>query len=648
MGDIENGFRFGDWQAFPSRNLLRGRDGEVRLEPKVMRVLECLASHAGQVVERDALLESVWEGRSFSDEPLSRCIFELRRALGDSRSDPTYIETIPKRGYRLIAPVEPLSQEAVAAAEAGAANAGRRFTPAAVLGFGALVALVLIGLVMFENFRAPPGASVPEIEVQSPQVVGITTRKDASVYSIAVLPFANFSSDPEQEYFSDGLSEEILNLLAKVPSLKVIGRSSSFAFKGKNEDLRDIGEALGVKTVLEGSVRRSGDRLRITAQLIDVADGSEIWSESYDRTMTDVFAIQDDVAAAIIEALQMHVGVAPPRRHPTDNMEAYARYLQARALFVDETDVAGSEEVLLEALELDPEFAEAYELQARIYWNYHDQARAMNAAERALGINPDLVLAEAVFRQARDGTHLAGIEAFEQAVKRQPNDPLLLQALIWNLTQVGYFEDALVLAQRWTDIDPLSYWAYKTLANVQFAVGRPDDANTSLDIWSRLSGRNPAWMRGAQSLLDGRYENAIAYFEDYLESRDHPDASWVRELVTEAADGSATYNDLRRQIVIRESGPDVAATHQIDFTIWYLAFGFLDEYFDELLTRDPNDLRWAMADIWLYNGMSNWRSGFTAHPRFLEVAESMGLTKIWDKRGPPNMCEKIGDQWVCV
>ena len=121
--------------------------------------------------------------------------------------------------------------------------------------------------------------------------------------SIAVLPFVNMSSDPEQEYFSDGLSEEILNLLAKIPELKVIGRTSSFAFKGQNQDLRGIGQALGVNTVLEGSVRKSGERVRITAQLIDVSDGAHIWSESYDRTLTDIFAVQDNVAASIIDAL---------------------------------------------------------------------------------------------------------------------------------------------------------------------------------------------------------------------------------------------------------------------------------------------------------------------------------------------------------
>ena len=185
--------------------------------------------------------------------------------------------------------------------------------------------------------------------------------------SIAVLPFVNMSSDPEQEYFSDGLSEEILNLLAKIPDLKVIGRTSSFAFKGQNQDLRGIGQALGVNTVLEGSVRKSGDRVRITAQLIDVQDGAHIWSESYDRTLNDIFAVQDNVAASIIDALQIHVGVAPTRGRPTESAEAYALFLKARAS-LNAFEMQDATKFAQMATELDPKFAEAYELLANCYW----------------------------------------------------------------------------------------------------------------------------------------------------------------------------------------------------------------------------------------------------------------------------------------
>jgi len=170
----------------------------------------------------------------------------------------------------------------------------------------------------------------PDIQANTEQAAVEPSASDTR-QSIAVLPFVNMSDDPGNEYFSDGLSEEILNLLAKIRDLKVIARTSSFAFKGKNEDIRIVGEALGAKTVLEGSVRKSGDRVRITAQLIDVSDGSHIWSETYDRTVTDIFAVQDDVAAAIIDALQIHVGTSLARERPTESSEAYASFSQSQS-----------------------------------------------------------------------------------------------------------------------------------------------------------------------------------------------------------------------------------------------------------------------------------------------------------------------------
>ncbi len=182
--------------------------------------------------------------------------------------------------------------------------------------------------------------------------------------SIAVLPFVNMSSDPEQEYFSDGISEEIINILAQVPNLKVPGRTSSFTFKGKNEDLRVIGEKLSVNTVLEGSVRSTGNRIRITAQLINVQDGYNLWSEKFDRIVNDIFEVQDEIAAAIVKRLQVTLDghLAQPRsRKQTDNIEAYKCYLKGRALVYKRGKSLFEAKSLFEkALEIDLEYALAY------------------------------------------------------------------------------------------------------------------------------------------------------------------------------------------------------------------------------------------------------------------------------------------------
>lgn len=223
--------------------------------------------------------------------------------------------------------------------------------------------------------------------------------------SIAVLPFVNMSDD--KDYFSDGLSEEILNLLAKHRELKVAGRTSSFAFKGRNEDLREIGEALDVATVLEGSVRKSGVKLRITAQLINVADGYHIWSETYDREMTDIFDMQDDIAAKIMAALEIHLGTAKPdHKRPTDNMVAYEKYLAAKAIYAqDQWDSLKSINLLKEVVSLDPTFAEAWQFLAMQYWIKtgatglpQDEAAILcfDAARKALALDPSLSIAAAM------------------------------------------------------------------------------------------------------------------------------------------------------------------------------------------------------------------------------------------------------------
>ena len=193
-----------------------------------------------------------------------------------------------------------------------------------------------------------------------------------------MLPFANMSRDPDDEYFSDGLAEEIINALAQVPGLKVIARTSAFAFKGKNEDIRRIADTLGVTNVLEGSVRRAGSRVRVTAQLIQAADGTHLWSQRYDREMADIFAVQDEIAAAIAGALKLKLSPAPERRMPSvPAYEAYLRYRSYQWQFTPEAS-RRSRECLEQALALDPDFALALRRPCRLPL----RARGPSAASR--------------------------------------------------------------------------------------------------------------------------------------------------------------------------------------------------------------------------------------------------------------------------
>jgi len=268
--------RVGNARVNFSSLIIEGDAGRYSVEPRILEVLEVLIEHHGEVVSREDLIDRVWGIGYGGDERLSRAISLLRKAFGERRGEYRYIETISKRGYRLIAPVDYKERK-----------------------------------------------------------VGIPAPLAPPLQSIAVLPFLNMSADPEQEHFADGLTEELLNALTHVSQLKVTARTSSYAFKGTNENLRDIGATLNVAHILKGSFRRDGKKARITAQLISTEDGYHLWSESYDEVIGDTFQVQDKIANAIVSALAKIMDFASPQQlsvRPTGNEEAYDLFVQGRRL----------------------------------------------------------------------------------------------------------------------------------------------------------------------------------------------------------------------------------------------------------------------------------------------------------------------------
>jgi serine/threonine-protein kinase len=331
--------------------------------------------------------------------------------------------------------------------------------------------------------------TMAELKAALRQLRGKATGKTQNASSIAVLPFANMSRDPDDDYFSDGLAEEIINALAQVPELKVIARTSAFAFKGKNEDIRRIAETLSVTHVLEGSVRRAGPRIRVTAQLILAADGTHLWSQRYDREMSDIFAVQDEIAAAIAGALKLKLVPAAERRMPS--LPAYEAYLQYRSYQWQFTKEASqhSRECLERALALDPEFALPYVGLA----DYHlalaavggipsseAMPRARELAQRALAIDPDLPEAHAMLGIVAGHYDYDWAEAghrFSLAVRREPLSPHLRSwyDTFWLLT-IGRVDEARLQGTRVIEEDPLCQMWHLMHSQALQACGREDEA----------------------------------------------------------------------------------------------------------------------------------------------------------------------------
>ena len=308
--------------------------------------------------------------------------------------------------------------------------------------------------------------------------------------SIAVLPFANISADPEQEYFSDGLAEEIINLLAQVPALKVIARTSAFAFRGKEQDIRGIAEALGVSTILEGSVRRSGSRIRVTAQLINAADGCHLWSERYDRELSDIFVVQDEISAAIAKALRVKLSreVVPQRHTPT--IEAYEAYLKGRQQQskVTPESLELARRYYEQASELDPAFGMAH-IGLAFYWmtlahfgqhSIHEGVSAARAeVQRALELDPSLADGHALLGYLAalfDSDWATAEKHFDFPMAKQASFELVKPMYGGVLYLSGKAEEAIKLAQRAVEEDPLDVWSHMNLHAYLQGADRDDEA----------------------------------------------------------------------------------------------------------------------------------------------------------------------------
>jgi TolB-like protein/DNA-binding winged helix-turn-helix (wHTH) protein/rhodanese-related sulfurtransferase len=492
------------WSVDPATLRIRKDGNTTKLEPLTMAVLMHLAANAGKTVTREEFEQEIWGDQVVVYQALSNTIAKLRKAFDDDPNQPRVIETIPKVGYRLIAevrgsPTEAQFPDSETTPSGRLAAPGRWSRWAGVL--VTVAVLVVSGLVWLAISKF-----LDEGKTAAPTVTASGERP-----SIAVLPFTNMSDDPSQEYFADGMTDDLITDLSKISGLFVLARTSTFGYKGKPAGISQIARELGADYVLEGSVRRSGDQVRINAQLIDAGSGGHVWAERYDSSMSEIFALQDKVTQSIVAALAVNLTADEKirrERNETDNPEAYEAMLRGKARYELDSpeDLAKAATYLEKAIALDPDYARAHAYLAATYY----QAWSDYDAD-AVG----LTMGEA---DAKMREHL------EEALKNPT--PLAHGLASKLLTADLRFDEAAAEAERAVAMDPSDANGYTALARVLTKSNRPAEALEAMEMALRLNPRGNdngvyLWRIGEAQYLMGRYEEAAASMAELAEFGDY-------------------------------------------------------------------------------------------------------------------------------
>ena len=470
---LRRGFRIGPFMVEPLSGKITGPDGTQHVQPKVMDVLVFLAEHPGELVERDTLLEQVWR-RVTSEEVLTRCISELRRALGDERGTPGFIQTVPKRGYRLVEPV-----------------------------------------VLPPEAAAQPAAAAEPVSPPAP---------GTAMASVAVLPFDNHSADPQHQFMGDAFAAELHSTLARADRLRVASRRSSFVFKENTLDVREIGAKLNVDYVISGSLRCSGPNLHVIAELNDAKRGLQLWAQTYDRKSEDLLAVEKEIAEAIVSAFttqQLRAEIHSARHQSTNSLDAWGLVQKARAFVLDYTaeGLAEAIEPLKRAIELDHDYPAAHATLGSLLVERlvnglsedaaQDEATAVEAASKALALAPQdpFILKMVSLVWSYHGDYKKALHCLRKAVSYAPFDFGAWGYMGWPLTASGETQD---LSELRTILDRLltaephhpgtAFWLYhKSVADVcegNYASAQ-ESAEGAVELKPRLS---LAWMHYANVL----------------------------------------------------------------------------------------------------------------------------------------------------
>jgi TolB-like protein/DNA-binding winged helix-turn-helix (wHTH) protein/Tfp pilus assembly protein PilF len=451
----------GEWTVFPELNSLERYQRTVRVEPKVMQVLLILCEHSGQVVSKEQIFHRVWPDTFVSDEVLTRSVSELRKVFEDSPQEPKYIQTIPKGGYRLVAPVLSEPRKGV--------DTGRWKKLATITAIILLVAAATVyTLRPRERFASK-----------------------AAITSLAVLPLANLSGDASQDYFADGMTDELTTRLSNISALRVISRTSVLHYKNTQKTIPEIARELNVDAVLEGSVLRSGDKVRISAQLIQARADRHLWAESYERDVRDVLSLQSDVARAVTKEIKIQVTSQEEKKLAavkTVNPEAYDSYMKGNFYWEKFTEEGMKKAVdyFDDAIQKQPDYAAAY---AGLANTYHELAfyvaprevmpKGKQAATRALELDGTDAEAHAALGWIKwhyDWDWPGADQEYIRALELNPRSTMAHGQYALFLNAMGRFEESLREHELSVATDPLSLGGKTNLGDLYYGSRRYDEA----------------------------------------------------------------------------------------------------------------------------------------------------------------------------
>ena len=619
--ELQKGFKLGDWEVLPAQGVLRSGDHEERPEPKVFRVLLALASRDGDLVSRDELIDEVWDGRPTSDEPINRCLSQLRGHLGDKERPHRYIETLARRGYRLNKKVElqtivadiPVPEDVVSRAR----YQGGTWMLLAVVVVGALLAFVIGG------------------------------DDDGDVVkSIAVLPFENLGRDPDDDYLVTGFKEELVQTLYKLPDFSV--KHGRVVYP--DLESTEIATILGVDAVLFGAVQRSGDTLKINFHIARASDGIDIGAGSVTGQLEEIFVLQERLAGQVRDFLQVDSQQQLISSSRPANFEAYDRYIRgqyALALRGSATNLEDGIALLREAIEIDPQFGPAYLSLATAYSllpDYRDapleetHRLAIQTVERGIAVDESIrdaanAVTGFVYHKRKEWSKAE--QAYMRAITAPVVDPNAFNWYSRMLAAVGRRSDALHLALQAQRMDPSSGVINTRAASVYVWVGDNERAAEFLERANRLGARSLNYLLSSALLhiRDGRIE-AAADLMAVAESMSGRDTGWIGPVF-------AAFENTSKRAAAIAALDSAAVAGQMDPRIEITLRAMLSDLDGAMLVANRVAQPGAIfeVDVLFLPELRDLRR----RPDFMDLMDRLGIRSYWDE----NQCTWQGDEVSC-